>query len=70
MFVYLRESRLSPRVCDKVKKYLFPQLTTIVGKLIYPNGSQVWVETQTRVEKGQKIASAEAIPTGVVYFQR
>jgi len=31
---------------------------------------KVWVETQTRVEKGQHIGSAEVIQTGVVYFQR
>jgi len=30
---------------------------------------EVWVETQTRV-KGKKMGSAEAIQTGVVYFQR
>jgi len=32
--------------------------------------SPVSVETQTRVTKGQKMGRAEAIQTGVVYFQR
>ena len=31
---------------------------------------QVWVETEITVAKCQKMGHAEAIPTGVVYFQR
>jgi len=32
--------------------------------------SEVLVETQTKVTKGKKMGSAEAVTTGVVYFQR
>jgi len=31
---------------------------------------KVWIETQTKVEKGKKVGRAESSKTGAVYFQR
>ena len=59
--IYLRKNRLSPRICAKVKKYLFLKFTTMVGKLTQwnPMVPKVWVETQTRKWRRVKILAAQ-----------
>jgi len=62
---------LSPRLCTNVKKYCRRNLTQLLFSCwSSPVVSRVWVETQTKVKKGQKMGRAEASLTGAAYVQR
>jgi len=61
VFAKRSHNRLSRRLCTKVKKYLSPQLNTMVGLLIQASGSQYGLKPKTTVVKGQKMSCAKAI---------
>ena len=66
--VYLRKQshyRLSLRFCTKA--YFSSPLKARFVSWSSPAVPELWVESQTRVEKGRKMGRTEAIQIGVVY---
>jgi len=70
MIVHLRKrnhNRILPaRLCTKGRCSNTQRLVSWSS----PEVPKVWVETQKKVEKGQKIGRAEASQAGAEYFQR
>jgi len=54
----------------KVRNTCRCSLTQRLARWCSPVAPKIWVETQTRVAKGQQMGRAEAIQSWVVYFQR
>jgi len=70
MIVHLRKrshNRILPaRLCTKGRCIPIQQLVSWSSPVV----PKVWVETQTKVEKSQKMGRAEASQAGAEYFQR
>jgi len=63
-------NHLSPRLCSKMRNACRRSITQRLVSWSSPVVPKVWVETRTRVAKGQKMGRAEVIQTGVVCFRR